>query len=60
MPEKRVLNEDFIKNDFYDSEGNKINTPNEEIIQKFEKITGIKERRYVTDDLNTSDIAYFA
>lgn len=60
IPEKRVLNEDFIKSDFYDSEGNKINTPNEEIIKKFEKITGIKERRYVTDDLNASDIAYFA
>ena len=60
IPEKRVLNEDFIKNDFYDSDGNKINAPNEEIIKKFEKITEIKERRYVTDDLKTSDIAYFA
>ena len=60
IPQKRVLNEDFIRSDFYDSDGNKINTPNEEIIRKFEKITGIKERRYVTDDLNASDIAYFA
>jgi len=60
IPEKRVLNEDFIENDFYDSDGNKINTPNEEIIKKFEKITEIKERRYVTEDLKTSDIAYFA
>jgi len=60
IPEKRVFNEDFIKNDFYDSEGNRINTPNEEIIEKFEKITEIKERRYVTDDLKASDIAYFA
>lgn len=60
IPEKRVVNEDFLNNDFYDSEGNKINTPNEEIIKKFEKITEIKERRYVTDDLQTSDIAYFA
>lgn len=60
IPEKRVLNEDFIKNVFYDSAGNKIKTPNEEIIKKFEKITEIKERRYVTDDLNASDIAYFA
>lgn len=60
IPEKKVLNEDFIKNEFYDSDGNKINTPNEEIIKKFEKITEIKERRYVTDDLKASDIAYFA
>ncbi len=60
IPEKRVLNEDFIKNVFYDSDGNKINTPNEVIIKKFEKITEIKERRHVTNDLKTSDIAYFA
>lgn len=60
IPEKRVLNEDFIKNDFYDSDGNKINAPNEEILKKFEKITEIKERRHVTDDLKASDIAYFA
>ena len=60
IPEKRVLNEDFLNNEFYDSDGNKINTPNEEIIKKFEKITEIRERRYVTDDLKASDIAYFA
>lgn len=60
IPKKKVLNEDFMKSDFYDSDGNKINTPNEEIIQKFEGITEIKERRYITDDLKTSDVAYFA
>ncbi len=60
IPERRVLNEDFLNNEFYDSDGNKIDTPNEEIIRKFEKITEIKERRYVTDDLTASDIAFFA
>ncbi|MBS4013614.1 MAG: ketoacyl-ACP synthase III [Bacteroidetes bacterium] len=60
IPEKRVLNEDFINKDFYESDGNKINIPNEEIIRKFEKITDIKERRHVTDDLVASDIACFA
>lgn len=30
------------------------------IIEKFEKITGIAERRYVSDDLRTSDIAAIA
>lgn len=33
---------------------------NKVIIQQFEQITGIKERRYVSDDLVTSDIAFFA
>ncbi len=60
LPEKIVKNEDFLKHEFYDSDGTKINVPNEEIISKFEKITEIKERRYVTDNLVASDIAFFA
>lgn len=60
IPEKKILNKDFLNNDFYDSEGKKISTPNNEIIEKFEKITEIRERRYVDDDMNASDIAYFA
>lgn len=60
IPTKRVPNEDFLENEFYDSDGKLFDKTNEEIIEKFEKITGIKERRYVTDDLVTSDIAYCA
>jgi 3-oxoacyl-[acyl-carrier-protein] synthase-3 len=30
------------------------------LAQKFLEITGIQERRYVTDDLLTSDIAFIA
>ena len=60
IPEKRILNEDFIHHDFYDPDGQKINTPGDEIMQKFEKITEIQERRYVNDDLKASDIAYLA
>ncbi len=60
IPEKRILNTDFMNSEFYDIDGKKIDAPNEEIISKFEKITEIKERRYVTDDLKASDIAVFA
>lgn len=60
IPEKVVFNEDFSENVFYDSDGTIIDKTNDEIIEKFEKITGIKERRHVTDDLVASDIAYFA
>lgn len=60
IPERRVLNEDFMQKEFYNADGTKINTPNEQIIKKFNEITDIRERRYVTDDLTTSDIAYFA
>ncbi len=60
IPTVVVKNEDFLKNEFYDSSGIKFDIPNEEIISKFEKITGIKERRHVTDDLVTSKISTFA
>lgn len=60
IPEKRVTNEDFLTNEFYEKDGSKFNKTNQEIIDKFIEITTIAERRYVTDDLTTSDIAYFA
>ena len=60
IPTKRFSNEDFLGNEFYDSDGKLFDKTNDEIIEKFEKITGIQERRYVTDDLVTSDIAYYA
>ncbi len=59
-PTKRVHNKDFLKNEFYDSEGRKIQKANEEIINTLERITGITERRYVTDNLVTSEIAFRA
>lgn len=60
IPTRKVHNKDFLKNEFFDSYDNRINKDNEEIIEKFEKITGISERRYVTNDLVTSDIAFYA
>ena len=60
IPEIIQDNSKFLDKEFYDNEGNKIETPNEEIIEKFQKITGIKERRYAKDELNNSDIAFLA
>ena len=60
IPTRVIKDEDFLTNEFFDLEGNKIEKSNTEIIQKFEEITGIKERRYVADDMVASDIAYFA
>ena len=60
IPERRIKNEDFLTNEFYDANGKKLDKPNQEIIKKFLEITSISERRYVTDDLITSDISYFA
>jgi 3-oxoacyl-[acyl-carrier-protein] synthase III len=60
VPSKIIKNEYFLKNDFYDQKGEKIDITNEEIISKFEAITEIKERRYVEDDLTSSDIGSIA
>lgn len=60
IPTKHIRNEDFLKNEFYDADGKKLDKGNQEIIDKFFEITTIAERRYVTDNLVTSDIAYYA
>lgn len=60
IPSKRIRNEDFLTNVFYDIDGKKLEKTNQEIIDKFLEITTIAERRYVTDNLVTSDISYHA
>lgn len=60
IPTRKVTNADFINNVFYELDGKKVDKCNEEIIRKFSDITGIYERRYVTDDLVASDIGYYA
>ncbi len=60
IPNRVVKNEDFLKNEFYGKDGKKLAKSNQEIIDKFLEITTIRERRYVTDDLTTSDISYLA
>ena len=60
IPERIVSNEDFHENVFYDDAGKLIEKEGREISEKFQQITDIAERRYVTDDINTSDIAYLA
>ncbi|MDO6760888.1 ketoacyl-ACP synthase III [Tamlana sp. 2_MG-2023] len=53
-------NEDFHKQTFLNSDGSIIKAPSEVVVKKFKAITGIKERRYVKEDLTTSNIATFA
>jgi 3-oxoacyl-[acyl-carrier-protein] synthase-3 len=60
IPARKIKNDDFLKSEFYDSDGSRFDKSNEEIIGKLQEITGITERRYVTDELVTSDMAYFA
>ena len=60
IPTQSKRNEDFLTNEFYETDGKKLEKDNDEIIRKLFEITTIKERRYVTSDLKTSDIASLA
>jgi 3-oxoacyl-[acyl-carrier-protein] synthase III len=60
IPTINVPNEHFLDHTFYDTAGTKLSASNREIIEKFQQITCIEERRYVTNDLNTSDIAFMS
>ena len=60
IPTEIVTNKDFSNHIFLNEDGTPFAQPNEIITQKFKGITGIEERRYVSDNLHTSDIATIA
>ncbi len=60
IPERIVRREDFLDSHFYTDEGDRIEKPIGEIIDKFVEITEIEERRYIADDQINSDIGYEA
>ncbi|MBX0288812.1 ketoacyl-ACP synthase III [Hymenobacter sp. HSC-4F20] len=60
LPSRVVKNEEFTTAAFYDATGTLLTKPGAEIVERFAQITDIQERRYVTDDQVTSDIAYLA
>ena len=60
IPTEKVTNLDFAKHSFLNEDGSVFPYSNEVVAEKFLEITGIQERRYVSDDLVTSDIALIA
>lgn len=60
IPPVRVPNDAFLDRDFRMADGKPLGKANAEVLQQFEAITGIRERRYVPEDVFTSDIAYEA
>ncbi|WP_432671907.1 3-oxoacyl-ACP synthase III family protein [Flavobacterium sp. SM2513] len=60
IPTQVVPNTDFANHVFLNEDGTLFPHSNEIVAKKFAEITGIKERRYINDDLLTSDIATIA
>ena len=60
IPARKIENSYFLNNEFYTRDHERHTKLNRDIIATFQDITCIKERRYATDDLVTSDIAHMA
>ncbi|WP_395802392.1 3-oxoacyl-ACP synthase III family protein [Daejeonella sp.] len=60
IPENIIPNSDFLENRFYEKNGEPILRNNSEIIEKFQDITEIEERRYANKEHKASDLGYFA
>ena len=60
IPTQIIANDSFSKHSFYSEDGTLIDRSPVEIVEKFQQITGISERRYASPELNTSDIAAIA
>ncbi len=60
IPENIKTNQGFNMQEFYAENAQLINTPSQEIVDKFMDITGIEERRYADDTMNASDMGTIA
>jgi 3-oxoacyl-[acyl-carrier-protein] synthase-3 len=60
IPSVVTKNKDFEDQHFLDADGTSFGHPNALIIEKFQAITGIEERRYAKKELNTSDLGFLA
>jgi 3-oxoacyl-[acyl-carrier-protein] synthase-3 len=60
IPTEIKRNSDFTLQSFYTEGHCHVDTPAQEVAEKFKKITGIEERRYISAGLNASDIATIA
>ena len=60
IPTNTQDNGTFLSESFYDDNGVKLELDNQTIIDKFNSITGIEQRKYINKELNTSDIAAVA
>ena len=57
VPKLTKVNDDFLDSEFFDKNGSSFENSNSEIINKFVSITGIQQRKYASEKLNSSDLA---
>jgi len=60
IPQVTIKNESFVNADFFERDGTRLNKNNRSIIEKFQEITGISERRYAKPEQKASDLAFLA
>jgi len=60
LPEIVAKNDDFLNHRFLGNDGSEFEHSNSTIIEKFQAITGIAERRYAPKELQTSDLGFLA
>ncbi len=60
VPSVITMNSDFKDTHFLDTDGTGFGQSNNVIIEKFQAITGIAERRYASREINTSDLGTLA
>lgn len=56
IPQRKIPNSHFLDYTFLKADGSQFEKSNEEIIRKFTEITGIRERRYASDNVLASDM----
>src|SRR5256885_7423561 len=60
IPTEKITNDKFASHRFYAEDQTEIMADPGVIVEKFQQITGIAERRYASNNLNASDIATIA
>ncbi|MEJ8819949.1 3-oxoacyl-ACP synthase III family protein [Lacibacter sp. H407] len=60
IPPVIQTNSKFAEHLFYSEDHIPLTTPPAEVVEKFQQITGIEERRYASDDMTTADIGFEA
>jgi 3-oxoacyl-[acyl-carrier-protein] synthase-3 len=60
IPPEVITNRDFAVHNFFAEDHNPISTPPLEVVEKFQKITGIEERRYAPPEMTASDTGAIA